>query len=103
MLQLYQERLSDHSSSPGLAAAAAVAPSARPGSVLNDSQADQHDLSSTADSHDQATDDIVRSFLSLPIDTVVSVGKRIGGSPSLRRLIDLGERARVRRLFVPTC
>jgi hypothetical protein len=41
--------------------------------------------------------------LSLPIDTVVSVGKRIGGSPSLRRLIDLGERARVRQLFVPTC
>ncbi|GAA5875951.1 hypothetical protein JCM3774_005827 [Rhodotorula dairenensis] len=52
------------------------------------------DHADLASHHDQATEDIVRSFLSLPIDTVVSVGKRIGGSPSLRRLIDLGERAR---------
>ncbi|GAA5984240.1 hypothetical protein JCM10908_006105 [Rhodotorula pacifica] len=44
--------------------------------------------------HDQATDDIVSSFLALPIETVVSVSKRIGGSPGLRRLITLGERAR---------
>ncbi|GAA5996516.1 metallodipeptidase [Rhodotorula paludigena] len=39
-------------------------------------------------------EDTVRRFFALPLDTVVEVGKRLGGSPSLKRLMDLGERAR---------
>jgi hypothetical protein len=39
-------------------------------------------------------EEVVRRFLGLPLDTVVQVGKRIGGSPSLKRLMDLGERAK---------
>lgn len=40
-------------------------------------------------------EELVRGFLDLPFETVVQVGRRIGGSPSLRRLIDLGDKARV--------
>ncbi|BGP32306.1 hypothetical protein JCM10296v2_004087 [Rhodotorula toruloides] len=39
-------------------------------------------------------EEVVRRFFALPLDTVVQVGKRIGGSPSLKRLMDLGERAK---------
>lgn len=82
----------DHSSL-GSAAAVVAQPSQveRPRGGAEATRARVH----IAGPDDQATEDLVRSFLSLPIDTVVSVGKRIGGSPSLRRLIDLGERARV--------
>ncbi|BGO91607.1 hypothetical protein NBRC10512_008054 [Rhodotorula toruloides] len=43
---------------------------------------------------DTQDEEVVRRFFALPIDTVVQVGKRIGGSPSLKRLMDLGERAK---------
>lgn len=46
-------------------------------------------------------EDTVRRFFALPLDTVVEVGKRLGGSPSLKRLMDLGERARVRTSRCP--
>lgn len=43
---------------------------------------------------DTQDEEVVRRFFALPLDTVVQVGKRIGGSPSLKRLMDLGERAK---------
>ncbi|GAA6001312.1 hypothetical protein JCM10207_006603 [Rhodosporidiobolus poonsookiae] len=43
---------------------------------------------------DAADEETVRRFFALPIDTAVQLGKRIGGSTSLRRLMDLGERAK---------
>ncbi|GAA5857904.1 hypothetical protein JCM1840_000961 [Sporobolomyces johnsonii] len=39
-------------------------------------------------------DEVLRSLLAMQVDTVVQVGKRIGGSPALQRLIELGERAK---------
>lgn len=41
-------------------------------------------------------EETLRRFFALPLDTVIEAGKRLGGSPSLKRLMDLGERARVR-------
>ncbi|BGP55609.1 hypothetical protein JCM8202v2_003214 [Rhodotorula sphaerocarpa] len=52
----------------------------------------QHTSDLTLESQDE---DVVRSFLRLPLDAVVRrVGEQLGGSPSLRRLVDLGEKAR---------
>ncbi|BGP48279.1 hypothetical protein JCM10450v2_004151 [Rhodotorula kratochvilovae] len=39
-------------------------------------------------------EETLRRFFALPLDTVIEAGKRLGGSPSLKRLMDLGERAR---------
>ncbi|GEM09801.1 hypothetical protein Rt10032_c09g3818 [Rhodotorula toruloides] len=43
---------------------------------------------------DTQDEEVVRRFFALPLETVVQVGRRIGGSPSLKRLMDLGERAK---------
>ncbi|GAA5946369.1 hypothetical protein JCM3775_004770 [Rhodotorula graminis] len=55
--------------------AAAVAPAPAP--AVTDSQ-----------------EETLRRFFALPLDTVIEAGKRLGGSPSLKRLMDLGERAK---------
>ncbi|GAA5845395.1 hypothetical protein JCM9279_003017 [Rhodotorula babjevae] len=39
-------------------------------------------------------EETLRRFFALPLDTVIEAGKRLGGSPSLKRLMDLGERAK---------
>jgi len=44
-------------------------------------------------------EETLRRFFALPLDTVIEAGKRLGGSPSLKRLMDLGERAKVRLSF----
>ncbi|CEQ39507.1 SPOSA6832_01041, partial [Sporobolomyces salmonicolor] len=62
--------------------------------VLSSSDGVRTPILRLEDPHD-GEDEVLRSLLAMPVDTVVQVSKRIGGSPALQRLIELGERAKV--------
>ncbi|GAA5919604.1 hypothetical protein JCM1841_001075 [Sporobolomyces salmonicolor] len=61
--------------------------------VLSSSDGVRTPILRLEDPHD-GEDEVLRSLLAMPVDTVVQVSKRIGGSPALQRLIELGERAK---------